>query len=315
MALDHFVPQVHLRRFVSPSLGNRLFAVRKKDGFRFTPRTQDVCRIDEGSTNSYLAEPRAMEEFLKGVEPKYNESVDALEGGSTAELHIQVVAGFIAYVASCSPTGMRLFIEPLRTAVEATAAMLESSGQLPPPPEILNAATLTDLLRDGRVKVLVDPKYPQAIGITQVVRLVEMLESFDWEILHSPSTGKVFLTSDFPAAVEEVGLGRPINRVVPLTPRLAVRLVPGSDAQATHDSRVVLGARRHRVVGGHEVVEICRAVVRCAEETVFMCEDPPWAADFVEANRRYRLCADVRSFPTGTGSVQFASVKVTNSEG
>jgi hypothetical protein len=31
-----------------------------------------VCRIADGNTNSYLREDRAVEEFLKEIEPKYN---------------------------------------------------------------------------------------------------------------------------------------------------------------------------------------------------------------------------------------------------
>lgn len=55
-----------------------MHAVRKSDLKRFTPRSQDVCRIDEGSTNAYLTKERAVEQFLKEVEPYYNASVSKL---------------------------------------------------------------------------------------------------------------------------------------------------------------------------------------------------------------------------------------------
>jgi hypothetical protein len=54
MALDHYISPVHLKQFISPALGNRLNAIRKSDLARFTPRTKDVCRIEDGSTNAYL---------------------------------------------------------------------------------------------------------------------------------------------------------------------------------------------------------------------------------------------------------------------
>lgn len=75
MPLDHFVSQVHLRNFCSPSLGNRMYAINKKNLNEFTARSEDVCRIEEGSTNAYLREDRAIEEFLKTIEPKYDAAV------------------------------------------------------------------------------------------------------------------------------------------------------------------------------------------------------------------------------------------------
>ena len=39
---------------------------------------QDVCRIEEGSANAYLTKDRAIEEFLKEVEPRYNASLAKL---------------------------------------------------------------------------------------------------------------------------------------------------------------------------------------------------------------------------------------------
>jgi hypothetical protein len=75
VALDHYVSQVHLKRFYTPALNELMYAVRKSDLKRFTPRSDDVCRIDEGNTNRYLTEPRAIEEFLKPVEHRYNAAI------------------------------------------------------------------------------------------------------------------------------------------------------------------------------------------------------------------------------------------------
>jgi hypothetical protein len=75
MALDHYVFQVHLKRFYSPALGELMYATKTSDLKTFTPRSQAVCRTDEGNTNDFLTEPRAIEEFLKTIESKYNGSV------------------------------------------------------------------------------------------------------------------------------------------------------------------------------------------------------------------------------------------------
>ena len=78
MPLDHYIPQVHLKKFYSPVLGDLMYATRKSDLKSFTPNSKSVCRIIDGSTNAYLKEDREIEEFLKKIEPKYNEALAKL---------------------------------------------------------------------------------------------------------------------------------------------------------------------------------------------------------------------------------------------
>jgi hypothetical protein len=128
MSLDHFVPQVHLRNFYSPNLRGLMYAIRKSDLKLFTPDAKSVCRIEDGSTNSYLREDRIVEEFLKRIEPRYNAALEKLMADKIDPECIFVIAGFVAYVYSCSPAGMRVNLEPLKTIVEDMARILESKG-------------------------------------------------------------------------------------------------------------------------------------------------------------------------------------------
>ena len=57
-----------------------MYAMRKSDLKAFTPNSKSVCRIDDGNTNAYLREDRAIEEFLKSIEPNYNTAVAKLMG-------------------------------------------------------------------------------------------------------------------------------------------------------------------------------------------------------------------------------------------
>ncbi|WP_425603751.1 DUF4238 domain-containing protein [Coraliomargarita parva] len=75
MALDHYISQVYLRNFYAPDLKGRMHAIRKRDLKYFTPDSKSICRIDENSTNAYLEDSRAIEKFLKTIEPKYNTAV------------------------------------------------------------------------------------------------------------------------------------------------------------------------------------------------------------------------------------------------
>ena len=103
MPLDHYVSQAHLRKFYSPALGNRLYAIRKSNLKAFTPDSGAVCGIHDGSTNAYLREDRAVEDFLKTIEPNYNAALDKLSAGEIDHQCVYTIAGFVAYVIVCSP--------------------------------------------------------------------------------------------------------------------------------------------------------------------------------------------------------------------
>ena len=126
--------QVHLRKFNSPTLGGRMYALRKTDLKSFQPRSQDVCRIENGSTNAYLLEDRAIEEFLKTVEPRYTAAVAKLAADDVDTEAIYAVARFVAYVISCSPAGLRIRTEPQRKTVEVTVRALDAAGEISVPP-------------------------------------------------------------------------------------------------------------------------------------------------------------------------------------
>jgi len=172
MALDHYIPQVHLKKFYSPALGNRNYAIRKTDLKAFTPRSEDVCRIMDGSTNAYLQKDRAVEDFLRTIEPNYSAALDKLIAGTIDNECIYTSAGFVAYVVCCSPTGMRIHSGPLKSVVESTAVPMDAQGLIPPAPAALGGARLTELLHDGTVEVTIDPKYLQAIGINSILEKI-----------------------------------------------------------------------------------------------------------------------------------------------
>jgi hypothetical protein len=174
MPLDHYVSQVHLKNFYSPILDGLMYAIRKSDQERFCVRSQDVCRIEDGSTNAYLKEDRAIEEFLKDVEPHYNASLMKLRENKIDRECIYCIAGFAAYIITCSPTAMRIHSEPLKRVVESTATMLDATGEMPKAPKELGEKSMTELLADGTVKVSVDPKYPQAMGIASIIHYVSV---------------------------------------------------------------------------------------------------------------------------------------------
>lgn len=310
MALDHYLSQVHLRNFYSPVLGERMYGVRKSDMHGFTCRSEDVCRIEEGSTNEYLQEPRAIEEFLKTVEPKYNASIEKLRSDKIDNEAVYVIAGFVGYVATCSPAAMRINSGPLQGALEATAAILDEKAQLPKAPDSLGGKSLTELLKDGTVKFDIDQKYPQAIGISNIMGRVNAFGNFEWEVLVNDEPESPFFTSDFPVAIERTRDLRVLNRVVPLAPDLAILIKP--DLEASVDDPKFGGFRSHRrKVRGNDVREVNRLIVQSAEKLVFYRDDHPWLKRFIERNSKFRIEPTIRKVRTAAGYVTISGQELT----
>jgi hypothetical protein len=290
MALDHYVSQVHLRNFYSPALGGRMYAVRKSDGKTFTPNSESVCRIEDGSTNAYLKDDRLIEEFLKTIEPKYNAAISRLASGTVDPECIYVIAGFAAYIVTCSPAGMRIQAAPIKAMLDSTARALDAARRFPPLPVAFGTATLTKLLESEKLKITVDHKFPQAIGISNILKMTAMFGNFAWDILKNPFEDSLFFTSDFPLAIEESDDPRVLNRVFPLSPTLAVRIRPNvSLRREACDFDFAHFGFRVSELGRPEVLALNRLLVQCAEDLVFYRDDRPWVKPFVAKYARYRI--------------------------
>ena len=311
MPLDHYVSQVHLRKFYSPALGNRMYATRKADLKAFTPNSESVCRVMDGSTNAYLLKDRVIEDFLKTIEPNYNPALEKLTAGKVDSNCIYTIAGFVAYVVTCSPAGMRIQSMPLKRMVEHEAVVMDAQGAFPPSPAVLGGASLTDLLRDESVEFAIDPKYPQSIGITSILSFIDIFGNCEWEILQNDFKDSPFFTSDFPIAIEKTSDPRVLNKIVALAPNLAVRIKPDISRDRTQiDFTFSKFTCLKRNIGHGDVVKINTLLVRCAEETVFYRDNHPWVQAFIQKNQHYRIETCGKELKTATGTLLFSTQSV-----
>jgi hypothetical protein len=134
--LDHYVSQVHLKNFVSPVLVHLLYAIRKNDLKAFTPTAQSICRIEDGSTNSYLREERAVEEFLSGIEPRYNMALAKLEADSGRSRMCLRHRRLCCLRAHVLPAGMRIQSGPLQASSKRPGASSTRPEKYPPASEL-----------------------------------------------------------------------------------------------------------------------------------------------------------------------------------
>jgi hypothetical protein len=290
-----------------------MFAIRKTDLKTFTPDAYSVCRVPEGNTNTYLQEPRVIEEFLKGIEPKYNEAVARVTERSFDASCIYVLSGVIAYVLTCSPAGMRLNAEPLRSIVEESGIYLDANGKIPPPPRALGGASFTELLERGTLKIGVDPKFPQAIGIAKILNIANSFGNSSWDVLINDHEDSPFFSSDFPVAIESTPDPRIINRIVPLSPHILIRVRPNLATNTDTPDFTYQNFRRRVIKASRsEVMNLNRKIVRCAEELVFYRDDLSWISQFVHRNAAFRVQTRSLRIPHGKGTLLWSTFEVTD---
>ena len=310
MALDHYVSQVHLKNFYAPELGGRMYAIRKEGLKTYQCDSYSQCRIEDGSTNSYLQEPRIIEEFLRDVEPRYNAALEKLRAGQLDAASIFAISGFAAYVESCSPAGMRIHSNPLRKTLEVTAELLEKNGHLPPLPSELGGGSLRELLNSGRVQFTIDPKYPQSIGIQTIIKRLSLWGNSRWDILINDDENSPFFTSDYPVAIEPGERPGTVNRFVPLAPNLAIRIMPNLDERGIVDLEFRnLRIRRVRATK-QQIAAVNMAIVQGAETTVYYSSARPWIPSFVEKYADFHIETKTLKVPHGNGYMLVSTMAV-----
>lgn len=311
MALDHYVSQVHLKNFISPEMHPRIFAIRKTDQKRFAPLPKDICRANEHSTNSYIDEERIIEEFLQIIEPSYNYSVASLMARDFDQFAIMVISAFASIVQACSPAGMRISTAPIVEQLEAIANILDQAGKLPPAPDVFEGKSLSELLSDGTFNISADQKYTQAMGASAIGVLVSVYGNSCWDIMLNSFEDSPFFTSDFPMAIDQSVFPGIVDKIVPLTPRLAIRIRP-VPPMVKDDLECGFAKFRHRYkkLTRKEVARINRLLVRCAESEVYFGRDLPWIPRFVQDNSNYRLVATTSKSTVGTGKLLVSSWQI-----
>lgn len=310
MALDHYVSQVHLKNFYAAALGERMYAIQKANLKTFQCDSASQCRIEENSTNPYLQEPRAIEDFLKDVEPRYNASLEKLRANSLDPEAIYAIAGFASYIAICSPAAMRIHAEPIQKTVELTALMMDSRGEFGPAPAALGGKPLTELLGNGEVKIAIDPKYPQSMGIENIIRRVSVWGNSSWDILLNDDISSPFFTSDFPIAIERSDDPRILYWVIPLAPDLAIRIRPDIKQRDKLDLEFKDLRTKLRRTTKQEIVHLNTGIVRCAETTVYMSHDSSWVPKFVRKHQEFRVEPETTKIPMGSKSLLVSTMRI-----
>lgn len=188
-----------------------------------------------------------------------------------------------------------------------TAKLAEKKGLIPPAPAELGGKNFSELLDSGKVEFKVDDKYPQAIGIANILARVASLGNCHWDVLINENEDSPFFTSDFPVGIEPTQNPQVSNRIVPFAPTIAILFQP--DINYSRDSREFefrnFSSKRRKVTH-HEAASINRLLVRSAEDLVFFRDDRQWVVRFVERNRHFRIDGENIQIPSPRGLMQWS---------
>lgn len=180
---------------------------------------------------------------------------------------------------------------------------------------LLGYGSFSEMMEKGAVAIDIDPMFPQALAVQSILSWLSIFGNSRWDILLNEHADTPFFTSDFPIGFEQGQDPRIINKVVPLTPTVAVRILPDASLSgAPRDLSFAKLRTRTRRLTRSEVVAINRLLVRCAEDTVFFRDNLPWVYNFVKDNRNYRIEGRTERIDTGNGYFHLSTQRIEKIE-
>jgi Protein of unknown function (DUF4238) len=310
MPKDHYVAQTYLKHFLAPGLGNRMHAYNKAKLKHFTPTTDSICRDEGWDTNPYFEDNRAVDKYLRIVEPKWNRGVENIQDLLKYEEVKFFMAGYIAVLASCTPASIRMLTYATEQIVAASGEMLARQIQTHPErfPDIkpLPSKTFEKIMRTGGIAATVDSKHTHARVIQNLVDMQWRFYKSPWMILEN-ETESPFLSSDFPVAYYYPKPQNPVAyRFVPISPRYAILINPSLD----ENDRKMPKPLPH----GYPLttVDICavkpaftkllnKLTVQGAEQFVISAYDDPWILRLVKKYKDWKMDSGTIRLPYGDG--------------
>jgi hypothetical protein len=210
MPQDHYVAQTYLRAFGDPATvkdtdkGGLLHAWRKNDLKYFAAYANNICKTAGWDDNpKYLRPHDALGQWLEIFEPHWKPSVGRLADSNLAPVNKLLIAGYWAYLCTCTPTWQRVATQLQQKNLEENRLPQFIEYATSYPDEFPKASEYTALLRDGKVTVELDRNYPKAVLKRELPRLQWYLYHQGWQVIYN-STEELFLTSDNPSCFDYI---------------------------------------------------------------------------------------------------------------
>jgi hypothetical protein len=223
-----------------------------------------------------------------------------------------LIAGYWAYLSTCTPTWQRVATEIQQAELDETYLERFVAYAEAHPEEYPRAAEYLPLVKEGSLKAEIDGNYPKAVVTAQLLEHQRCLYHQEWNVVWN-NTDELFLTSDNPSCFDyEYGGPMYPARYLPLTPRLSLwtPIEPdkpkiGSDASP---------ARRSfgREATVKFVRDMRRLILQSAENIVLSSEARPYISACVEKYKNWRVRrGEVIRIPTADGHYEVIQTRAS----
>jgi hypothetical protein len=293
MAKDHYVARTYLRQFSISGKDGFVNVVRKKnlEHLEAIP-VGSICYEKNGSDNHYFPDnPRVVEDYLKLYEPRWAECVLKVSEGTYTNETKSLMAGYIAYLRTHTPTAMRLGTEGCADFVKHVYDKLEGEEYSKSNPKYRDV--IETIRKHSGTKIDVNKKYPVAIGITNLINIQDVIAQSPW-IVFKNETSLPFLTSDNPVCLQYHKTGF-ADFYCPLTLWLAIVIHPTREHEKADPDHI--GSFKPE-----GVEKMNQLIVQSAEDLV-VCSDLAEAKRLVEQFQDWRVELQKIKIPSGNGHV------------
>jgi len=314
---DHYISQTYLNAFTDnegmlvPYYKNGRVIIGKRKS------TSAVCYEKDGDENSYFADTRIVDEYLRLFENNWANHVKVLEEMSGDQDTKYGIAGYIAFLRTCNPTAKRLGQSLLTDTIQPVAEkiMAESADNPDTPPEIKEL--YKKHTKEKIIEITIDPEYAHAKGITTLVGITHKLYCSKWLILFN-NTDTPFLTSDNPAILYYRHRASQLaNTFVPLTPKLGVLISPNLSTDVpTLDQLKSYDHGNDQIADIKEefVHKFNELIIKSAENIIIHKTPEDWIEALVSNNKTWRTELITSKIPYGRGSLMIFRQQAINTE-
>ena len=319
MAKDHYVAVTYLKHFIDSTAGDMLNAYSKKSDKQFKCFPKDVCREDDGDTNTmFSVNPELLGNFRSIFEPQWNQAIAAFLDRKNTHQDKLVVSAYMANLMVVTPTWQRIGALTYAKNMQGTLEFkrqLHNEGVMTLDELMLDGI---DMLSRGDLKLEVDTDYVKGIATKQLMNYALLIYNIDWCLLVN-KTAEKFVTSDSPVAVQSLGtFSGSIRRYLPLTPELCLVIeLHGHKHKLIEEDKFTeelvkppKGKIKPVPVTAGEVRAINVMQVKSAENLVFSSVASDGIAKVTKKYSKHKLDVDYREFPSPDGNGKYQGVQI-----
>lgn len=196
---DHYVAQTYLNSFTN-SKGFLIPYYKADHSILGSPkRPKSVCYETNGDSNCYLDDSRFLEKYLPLFENHWKKNVEFLRQKILDDVMKFQIAGYIAFLRSCTPTAKRLGQNTIKQVIKPTVDNLISRYfETNPPTDIDTRDKIAHMINNKQIDVVINREFPHALGISSLHESIAKLYHGSWLILLN-GTSNQYITSDNPA--------------------------------------------------------------------------------------------------------------------